>query len=355
MVKLTRNSSWDTRVKRLGELIPRERLHPAVVAWADGRPARERWAVAFSGGADSVCLLLLLLAHRWGGVSPQRRSSRLFALHFNHRLRGAASTADARYCRRVCRSLGVPFAAGAWTGAHSTGGEAGAREARFAYFHREMAARRVGVLWLGHQQDDVAETMLMRLTRGSGTAGLAAPRPLQIVPPDAGAHRGSGIRLRPLLTLKKTEILAALRQAGVPWREDATNRGGEFFRNRIRLDVLKRWIKASGRDALAGAGLSRDLLEEDDRALEAWTDAVCRITPAGRLDLDQLAGRPRAVVRRALHRWLLSEPRACVLSRRGFDALLAAVERRRPTRQSLGAHGFAVIEGKFLKFSEKSL
>jgi tRNA(Ile)-lysidine synthase len=339
-------SPWNSRAARLATLIPRERLHPAVVAWADARPARERWAVALSGGADSVCLLLLLLAH-W-----PRRLAGLQALHFNHRLRGAAAAADARFCARLCRSLGVQYVGGAWTGRRSSGSEAAAREARFAFFDREMAARRIGVLWLGHQQDDVAETMLMRLTRGSGTAGLAAPRPLQIARGTAGSARGFGMRLRPLLTLKKGEIVAALRATGVPWREDASNRGGDFFRNRIRLGVLDPWIAASGRDALAGAALSRELLEEDDRALEEWTDSLRCMTPGGRLDLDKLAGLPRAVARRALHRWLLAQPRACTLSRQGFAELLAAVGRRRPTRQSLGSHGFAVIRGKWLKFEK---
>jgi len=340
MEKLKQKSIWVARAQRLAELIPRGRLHPAVVAWADGRPANERWAVACSGGADSVCLLLLLLAH-W-----PRRGPGLCVLHFNHRLRGAAAAADARFCRRLCRSLGVAYAAGSWRGADPAAGEAAARDARFAFFGAALAARRIRVLWLGHQQDDVAETMLMRLARGSGTAGLAAPRPVQAVPPGGG-------RLRPLLSLRKAEVLAALSAVGAPWREDATNRGRAFFRNRIRRDVLPRWIKASGRDALAGAALARDLLEEDDRALEEWTDLACRVTPAGRLDLARLADRPRAVVRRALHRWLLAQAGAGALSRQGFTALLAAVERRRPTRQSLGKEGFAVIDRKWLAFAKK--
>jgi tRNA(Ile)-lysidine synthase len=333
------SSPWDRRAARLAALLPRDRLHPSAVAWADARPAGERWAVAFSGGADSLCLLLLLRAH-W-----PRRPARLCALHFNHRLRGAAAQADARFCRRVCRALGIPFVAGAWTRRGAGASEAAAREARFAFFRRQMAARRIGALWLGHQQDDVAETMLMRLTRGSGTAGLAAPRPLQ-------AGRTGEVRLRPLLSLKKAEIVDALRRAGLPWREDASNRGGAFFRNRVRFGVLGRWIRASGRDALAGASLSRDLLEEDDRALEAWTDTACRITGAGRLDLERLAGLPSAVVRRALHRWLLAQPRPRVLSRQGFAALLASVQRRGPARHSLGADGFAVIRGRWLEFAK---
>src|SRR6185312_6911905 len=212
-------------------------------------------AVAFSGGADSLALLLLLWAH-WPG-----RRRRLRALHFDHRLRGKSSRADAAFCARVCRALGVPLTAGAWAEPDAAAGEAGARAARFAFFGREMRRRKLRVLWLGHQQDDIAESMLMRLARGSGAAGLAAPRPLQAGP--------GGRRLRPLLGLKKAELAAALAAAGAAWREDETNTEGTFLRNRIRRRVLPAWRRASaGRDALAGAALARELLEEDDDALE---------------------------------------------------------------------------------------
>jgi tRNA(Ile)-lysidine synthase len=71
------------------------------------------------------------------------------------------------------------------------------------------------------------------------------------------------------------------------------------------------------------------------------------------LDLRRLAGRPRAITRRALHRWLLAQPSAGGLSRQGFAALLAAAERGRPTRHSLGAKGFAVIRGGRLQFERQ--
>jgi tRNA(Ile)-lysidine synthase len=114
--------------------------------------------------------------------------------------------------------------------------------------------------------------------------------------------------------------------------------------------VVPAWLRAAGRDALAGVALSRELLEEDDAALEGWVDKLHALTPGGGLSLDRLAGQPRAVARRALHRWLLAQPGATTLSRRGFDALLAAVIRGAPTRHSLGSEGFAVIRGRWLRF-----
>ena len=199
---------------------------------------------------------------------------------------------------------------------------------------------------MGHQRDDVAETLLMRLARGSGAGGLAAPRPVQ-AGPQGRTH------LRPLLELRKTEIALALRAAGVPWREDSTNAGSGYFRNRIRNAVIPAWSKAAGRDAVAGAARTRELLEEDDSALELLVDGLRAVTPAGKLDVRRLAGQPRAIARRALHRWIHRQTGAAGLSRQGFEALLSAVQRGSATRQSMGADGFARIRGKWLVFERK--
>jgi len=341
-MKARRPVDWPGAAAAAARALPLAGLHPAVVDWAASRPRRERWAVALSGGADSVGLLLLLWAH-W----PERRA-RLTALHFDHRLRGAESAADARFCAGLCAALGVRLVVGRWRAPRSARGEAGARAARFAFIEREMARRRLRVLWLGHQQDDIAETMMMRLARGSGAAGLAAPRALHAF---AGARPGAArLHVRPLLSVKKSEIVRALRLAGAAWREDSSNARGVHFRNRLRLDVIPRWIRAAQRDALAGAALSRELLEEDDRALEAWVDFLAPIAADRSLSVSRLSGRPRAVVRRALYRWLLLQPRAGELSRQGFEALLRAVERGASTRHSLGPEGFALIRKGRLRF-----
>lgn len=332
MKRRTRSAAWPEIAARLAARFPRERLEPAVLAWMEPASRRTRWGVAFSGGADSLALLLLLWAH-WPG-----RRRQLCALHFNHRLRGAASRADAIFCRGVCRGLGIEIVSGVWRQARPDASEAEARAARLMFF-----ARHARILWFGHQQDDVAESMLMRLARGSGAGGLAAPRPVQQIRPGR-------LHLRPLLPLKKTEIVSGLRAAGASWREDASNDGDRFFRNRVRHAVVPRWIAAARRDAQAGAARSRQLLEEDDVALEQWLDDLQVPGPRGTLRLDKLAGKPRALWRRALHRWLAREPRAGELSRAAFEALLNALESGRRTRHSLGRQGFAVMDGHVLRF-----
>jgi tRNA(Ile)-lysidine synthase len=341
---MRRSIDWPAAALALAARLPAGLLHPAAVAWAGKSPRSERWAIAFSGGADSLALLLLLWAH-----FPERRS-RLVVLHFDHRLRGAESAADARFCRRVCASLGLPLVAGRWVAGRGSRSEGAARAGRFAFIEREMSRRRLRVLLLGHQQDDVAETMMMRLARGSGTAGLAAPRAIHAMA--AGGATQGRLHVRPLLGLKKAEIARALRACGATWREDSSNAKGAHFRNRLRRDVIPRWVRASERDALAGAALSRELLEEDDRALEAWVDSLKALGADGSLSASRLSGKPRAVARRALHRWLLNQPRAGELSRKGFDALLRALERGEPARHSLGSEGFATLRAGKMRFEK---
>ncbi len=338
--------NWPTVAAALVQHVDHGALHPTAMlrAFAEyrretrrgGRPSR--WALAFSSGADSLALLLIFWAEglgRWGRD--------FVVLHFNHRLRGKAADTDEKFCHDVCAALGVKFVAGKWRTAPKKASEAAARAARHEFFGREMKKRKIRMLWLAHQQDDIAESMLMRLARGSGTGGLAAPRPVQAL--------GDGrLHLRPMLTLKKAEIVAALKKAGAAWREDASNATDDHFRNRVRRRVLPAWAKAAGRDALAGAALSRELLDEDDAALEAWLDALRPLDRRGRLNLGPLAGKPRALVRRALHRWLLAVRPDTDLSRHGFNQLLAAVERGSDTRFSLGAKGFAVVHRGRLVF-----
>jgi len=324
-------SDWPAAPARLAELIPKSRLHPAVLAFAAKRRKSETWSVAFSGGADSVALLLLLWAH-W----PERRD-KLVALHFNHRLRGRESNGDEAFCRKVCEALRIRVRVGRWAGNNRGASEANARLARHEFFAAEMKTARSRLLWLAHQQDDVAETMLMRLARGSGAGGLAAPRPVH------GLDNGR-THLRPLLALKKAELVKALRSAGGKWREDSSNATDNYFRNRLRRRVLPAWEKAAGRDTIAGAARSRELLEEDDAALEFWAGQFV----AGRsreLPVESLTGLPRGLVRRVLHRWLLVVQPETDLSRQGFDALLTAVGVGKTTRFSLGRKHFAVIKG----------
>jgi tRNA(Ile)-lysidine synthase len=216
--------------------------------------------VAVSGGADSVCLLhvLLELAPRW--------DLRLRVLHLNHNLRGEESRADAAFVAALSERLGLPVTVGeADFSAISGNLEQAAREARLGFFRERMAAGEVDCVALGHTLSDQAETVLFRFLRGAGSAGLAGIRPVT-----------AGPIVRPLLEVDRAEVEGFLRERGIAWREDSSNGDPRFARNRIRRQLLPQLIREWN------PALARKLAQTADwaRAEEAWWER----------EVDRLAG-----------------------------------------------------------------
>ncbi|HXS93867.1 MAG TPA: tRNA lysidine(34) synthetase TilS [Candidatus Limnocylindrales bacterium] len=180
----------------------------------------DRIAVAVSGGADSVCLLHVLveLAAAW--------QLKLSVIHLNHRLRGAESDGDADFVRALADSLGLPCTI---RDAQLAAGnvEAAGRAARLAFFRETIASGAARFVATGHTRNDQAETVLFRFLRGAGSAGLAGVRPVTT----------DGI-VRPLLETERAEVEAWLKSRHLSWREDSSNQSLDFARNRIRHEVL---------------------------------------------------------------------------------------------------------------------
>jgi tRNA(Ile)-lysidine synthase len=226
--------------------------------------------------------------------------------------------------------------------------EADLREHRLNFFH--MACRKTGARTLvqGHQADDVVETMLMRLARGSGLAGLLAPRPVRVFSKD------DIWIVRPLLQLPKVTLFRAMRDVGLAWCEDASNASDTYLRNRIRHNVAPAWEAAHGMPVFAGVARARRLLAEDDDALESWVDALWPSiapgdTPAGPVFSFQwhaLKTLPASIHRRALWRVLnalnLLAPDASLL-----EAILAAI--------AAGQKGTWNIRSARLQYEEERL
>jgi tRNA(Ile)-lysidine synthase len=192
----------------------------------------ERVLVAVSGGADSVALLLCL----------QRLSARLkinvTAAHLNHRLRGAESDADEKFVRRLCARRGIDLVVESSpvrsrAAAAKQNLEEAAREARYDFLRRAARQSGAGRIAVGHTLNDQAETVLMRLFRGSGAAGLSAVYPVV-----------DGIIVRPLIDTARADILRYLKSLKVRHREDSSNRDLELSRNRLR----KKWIPLLSRE-----------------------------------------------------------------------------------------------------------
>jgi len=235
--------------------------------------------VAVSGGADSVCLLHALTALR------PRWNLRLSVLHLNHNLRGEESDGDAEFVRALAAELGLPFTVGeAHPGSADDNLEQAAREARLKFFRDAMAGGAVERVALGHTRSDQAETVLFRLLRGAGSAGLAGIRPIT----------AEGL-IRPLIEVERAEVEAFLRERGIGWREDSTNAGRAFARNRIRhelLPLLEREWNPAIRETLA------NMADWAGAEEEHWAGETGRLAEAHLTEADGAILAPADVLRR---------------------------------------------------------
>src|SRR5436309_9927759 len=175
-------------------------------------------------------MVLLDLLHR---LAPRHRWQ-LIVAHFNHQLRGAASDADERLVRRVAGRLGLPFARDCWPRedhrkTQRSGLEMAARLARHQFLSRTARASGAPTIALAHHADDQAELFFLRLLRGAGGDGLAGMKWRGPSPVDPHLTL-----VRPLLDLRKTEIVACAKERHIRFREDASNRDERHDRNWLR-------------------------------------------------------------------------------------------------------------------------
>ncbi|MBQ8933573.1 MAG: tRNA lysidine(34) synthetase TilS [Lachnospiraceae bacterium] len=223
--------------------------------------------VGLSGGADSVCLLLVLKDLR------QLLKIRLQAVHVNHQLRGDEAVRDEAFCRELCSRFGVPFSAvsvnvRAFVGSSGMTEEEAARTLRYEALQKAAAAFAAemqepdrqdlktpgrAVVAVAHHADDQAETILLNLLRGSGLKGLGGMRP-----------KRDNI-IRPLLGLSRSSIRDYLAERNISFVEDSTNFENDHTRNRIRnviLPEMEQSVNDRAAEHLAAAGAV--ILEADD-------------------------------------------------------------------------------------------
>ena len=249
-----------------------------------------------SGGADSVCLLLLLCSLK------SRLDLRLFVVHVEHGIRGEESLADARFVRDLCKRLSVPCQVcpvdvpGRAKRLGQSLEEAG-RTARYEIFEREARAleerhSRKCRISVAHNAYDNAETMLYHLARGTGIRGLAG------IPPVRGRI------IRPLLALKREEIEAYLEEKGQKFCRDATNETDLYRRNRIRHRILP-VMEELNPEAVRHMGRTGEMLGELDAWLQEVADRVLgeAVEPDG-LRKEPLRKLPEPLRREVLHRWI---------------------------------------------------
>ena len=202
--------------------------------------AGDRVGVAVSGGIDSVALLRLLI-ELWRELGIV-----LSVVHFNHKLRGAESDADQEFVANLAREHDLEFHTGSDDVArHAAEGHVGvesaARELRYGFFRRLLGegpeiSVKLDKVATGHTLDDQAETVLMRLIRGTGLRGLGGIHPRLLV--EEVEEGPPGEIIRPLLETRRPQLERYLRELKQPWREDPTNPDTKFTRNRLRHRIL---------------------------------------------------------------------------------------------------------------------
>lgn len=260
--------------------------------------AGDRVAVAVSGGADSVALLLLLLELR-GELGIV-----LSVAHVNHKLRGEESDEDERFVADLARryDLELRVRTAPVDRERGSGIEAAARVLRYDFFQELARAGQdppIRKIATAHTLDDQAETVLLRMFRGTGIRGLAGIHP-RLVLADEG--RVFGEVVRPLLEVRRAELQEFLRARGQEWREDSSNRDPSFLRNRVRLTLLP-VLKESFGD-LAAENLA-DLAEIARAEEEHWVRGHPEVGAAeGDLKVALLSELPLAAQRRLVRNWL---------------------------------------------------
>jgi tRNA(Ile)-lysidine synthase len=239
----------------------------------------DRICAAVSGGADSVAMLLLL--HAANALPRNALGVGLSAVHVHHGLRGEEANGDLAFVEALCARLAVPLhiqradVPGRIAQAREVGQpetiEEAARNLRYDLFRKLIADGHADSVLTAHTLDDQAETVLMKLLRGAWTEGLSGIYPVVLVP---NAARPGKI-LRPLLGVRRSELVAFLGSRNQGWRTDSTNADPAFTRNRVRHSVLPLLREFNPAIDQALSNLA-ELAREDEAR---WQSELGRILP----------------------------------------------------------------------------
>jgi tRNA(Ile)-lysidine synthase len=238
-----------------------------------------KYVIAMSGGVDSMVLLDML---------RREPEIELTVAHFDHGMR-ADSAKDRQFVQQIAAVYKLPFVYEAGNlGAHAS--EATAREARYRFLRQVQQKSGAQAILVAHHQDDVLETALLNLLRGTGRLGLSSLRSQNDI-------------LRPLLHIPKQEILAYAKAQALAWHEDLSNQDERYVRNYIRHTILPRFSKVQQAQLLAYIRKARELNDELDYVL---TNALHAQPTRDQLDRRWFSMLPYTVSTEVLAAWLRS-------------------------------------------------
>ena len=334
--ELPSGPNLDALSSKLLSIFPLELWH-AKACHALSKLGPGRIAIACSGGADSTFALLLVYA-----AFPDLRQ-RMHILHFNHKLR-ADSEGDETFVKTLAQRLKLDHSIFRSSGLEPKHDEGTLRDERLKAFIDFCEKSQVVLVIQGHNQDDVAETILWRFSRGSSPQGLCSPRPIH--------EHGNVLIARPFITINREDIRSILAQLKIPWREDQSNQSTLYLRNRIRMNGLRLLKQDVDRDLLSGMSRSRDLLEEQEDAIDEWARRVQHdCIESGRVNALELRNAPVAIRRRVIYRWLSVQSYTTKLSSSQMKEILKFVELTgkldlaiSPKQRIRGFDGFIFLE-----------
>lgn len=245
--------------------------------------------IGFSGGADSVALLLTLLHYR-----EKQGNFPIMAVHVNHMIRGDEAERDEAFSKDFCEKLGVEFTAvkidvPAYAQEHKLGTEEAARRVRYdAFFNIINSDKRFSTIAVAHNATDNLETIIFNMMRGSGLSGMCGIAPVR-----------ENI-IRPLIYSPKDDIRIALQKANIPFMIDSTNDSTQYSRNYIRHTIIPLFKKLTPSPEAMGSRLSSNLLDDKYFLESSAQDFLANNSNNGRIAADALSSIHKALFARVL-------------------------------------------------------
>ncbi|MGH9834280.1 MAG: tRNA lysidine(34) synthetase TilS [Blastocatellia bacterium] len=306
-----------------------------------GVSAQEKIVVAVSGGADSTALLDALVRWRERKGLP----GAIIVAHLNHQLRGEESDEDERFVRKLADQLNLPVCAERIAVADHARSEkknleATARRLRYDFLRRVAEQREANFVFTAHTLDDQAETVLMRLLRGSGAEGLR------------GIHRivvwSEKLKLaRPMLAVMRGEVIEYCEHYKLAFRSDSSNLSIDFTRNRIRHELLPMLETFNPRIKKSLARAS-ELIADDEDFLQPFADKLLEESrESARLNIKPLQKAHPAVVRRVLRQWLRGELGSLLRINATHVAAIENLATRSQSGRFIQLPGFWRVEREF--------